>query len=162
MDVDDIVAGALDILRSAPYVVVCSVGDDGEVHARQVLLLSITDDLGMWFGTSPQSRKVADLERTGRATVIAESFEEHAYTALTASAAIVTDTDERVRRWVDMLAPYFPDGPTGDDFVLVRLDADRIEVMSLAAGIHPEPFGLVAAVAVRTDEGWKRVPARRG
>ena len=50
-----------------------------------------------------------------------------------------------------------PDGPEGDDFVLIRLVPRRIELMSFADRIHPEPYGLKEAVLERRDDGWARV-----
>ncbi|MEU1309587.1 hypothetical protein ABZ419_11925 [Streptomyces cinnamoneus] len=48
-----------------------------------------------------------------------------------------------------------------DDYVVLRLRPDRIELMDFTHQVHPAPFGLVPAVIERGAAGWRRVPAAR-
>lgn len=50
---------------------------------------------------------------------------------------------------------FFPDGPAGDDFVLLRFEPDRIEVWDASRRITPEPFGLCSASLVRVGGEWR-------
>ncbi|MFC4534760.1 hypothetical protein [Sphaerisporangium dianthi] len=49
---------------------------------------------------------------------------------------------------------FFPDGPAGNDFVLIRLRPHRVELMDFSRKIHPDPCGLVPAAAERREGSW--------
>ncbi len=160
MPADELLRLARSLVRAVPYMVL-STHDGHDVHSRQVQPLAVSDDLDMDIGTSPRSRKVDDILRTGRATVTAELFDHFAYASVSGAACIVDDETERRGAWIDDLAAFFPAGPGGDDFVVVRLRAERIELMDFSAGVAPMPYGLVPAVLVRTDDGWTEATADR-
>ncbi|MDQ3738211.1 MAG: pyridoxamine 5'-phosphate oxidase family protein [Actinomycetota bacterium] len=161
MDAADVLRVARELLGAVPYVLVCTARAQ-DVHARQVQLLETTDDLVLSFGTSPRSRKVADIHRTGRATIVAEVQERFAYVSISGVATVVDDETARRRLWIEELATFFTDGPLGDDFVIVRFHAERVEVMDFSEDVTPDPFGLVPAVLVRNGDGWETAtPERR-
>jgi hypothetical protein len=82
---------------------------------------------------------------------------------LYADAEVVTAAAVLEARWVPEFLTFFPDGPLGGDFALLRLVPWRIELMSFAATIHPEPYGLLPAALARDDRSvtWQVVPADR-
>lgn len=77
-----------------------------------------------------------------------------AYACAVGEVAIIDSAVERERRWEEGLRAFFPAGPGGDDFVLLRLRPEAIEVISFGAGVHPEPYGLVPAVVERVGDAW--------
>jgi len=157
---DDLMKIAVETLRAHPFGFLSTLGRD-RVHTRLVEHLAIDDDLGVWIGTSPRSRKVAQVAGRPEVTYAVEDREGAGAVTLQARARVVTDERERAARWRDDIAPFFPGGPRGDDFVLLALRPYRIEVMSFAQGVHPEPYGLVPAVAAWDGEGWRVVAAER-
>jgi hypothetical protein len=46
------------------------------------------------------------------------------------------------------------EGPSARDQVLLRFTCERVEVLSLPAGIAPAPYGLRPAIVVRRADGW--------
>ncbi|WP_141924681.1 pyridoxamine 5'-phosphate oxidase family protein [Haloactinospora alba] len=152
---------AVERLRAVPFGTVVTVGE-GEPHARLVQHLAVEEDGTVWVGASPRSRKVADVRRDPRVAYAVEDRDAFGYVTAQADAEIVDDPRERARRWEEGLAAFFPAGPHGDDFVLLRLVPYRVEVMDFARGVHPDPYGLVPAVIERTADGrWARRPAQR-
>lgn len=136
---------ARQVLTSWPYGVLgTAVGD--RPKARLVQHLCVDDDLSVWIGTSPRSRKVATLEVAPAATYTVEDRDRFAYVTLSGSASVVRDAASAAAHWTEDLRPFFPAGPQGDDFVLVRLKPETVELMSFADGVHPPPYGLVPAV----------------
>ncbi len=159
-DADAVVALAHAVLRASPYGFLATTGPDAAPRVRLVQHLAVDDDLRVWVGTSPRSRKAADVAARAEAVAYAcEDRDAFAYVSLRGEARLVEDLDERVARWTPGLETFFPGGPRGDDFVLVSLAVDRVELMSFAAGVHPDPYGLVPAVAVRSGDGWVLEPA---
>lgn|GEM_PF-1730284 len=128
---------------------------DGHPRTRIVEPLVVEDDGTLWIGTSPASRKALDIGRCPEVTYAAEDRDTNAAACLYGEAELVDDPAVRAARWREhaaRVAPaeprtgvYFPGGPTGDDFVLVRLHPTAVEVIDFTRGIHPPPFGLRSA-----------------
>jgi len=160
LEADDLLKIVRATLRDHTFGFLSTLGRD-RVHTRLVEHLAVDDDLGVWLGTSPRSRKVAQVAARPEVTYAVEDREGVGAVTLQARTRIVIGERERTARWRDDLAPFFPGGPRGDDFVLLALRPYRVEVMSFAQGVHPEPYGLVPAVAAWDGEGWRIVPAER-
>ncbi|HEY3683857.1 MAG TPA: pyridoxamine 5'-phosphate oxidase family protein [Streptosporangiaceae bacterium] len=151
---------ALETLRGHPFGFLSTLGRD-RVHTRLVEHVAVDDDGTVWIGTSPRSRKVAQVGSRPEVTYAAEDRDGVGAVVMQARAEVVDDERERAARWQDDLIAFFPEGPRGGDFVLLRLRPYRIELMSFAHGVHPEPYGLVPAVIAWDDDGWRTVPAER-
>ena len=156
----DLLKITLETLRRHTFGFLSTLGRE-RVHTRLVEHLAVDEDLGVWIGTSPRSRKAAQVAGRAEVTYAVEDREGAGAVVLQARARVVDDERERAARWRDDIAPFFPGGPGGDDFVLLALRPYRIEVMSFAQGVHPEPYGLVPAVAAWDGAGWRIVPAER-
>ena len=137
-----------------PYGFLITAGDAGSPHARLVQHVGIDDDLSVWIGTSPMSRKVRDIHRASSATYAVEDRASFAAVVLSGEAVIEASLEQRLARWTDGFKTFFPGGPGGDDFVLVHLVPDEIELIDFAHGVHPEPYGLMAQRFTSTPEGW--------
>lgn len=158
---DHLLATVEEVLASNPYGFLVSHAAAG--HTRLVHHLTSGNVGELWIGTSPRSRKIADLSASSRVTYAVEDRLCFAYVALYAVAEVVTDAATLEERWVPEFVTFFPDGPLGGDFVMLRLLPWRIELMSFAASIHPEPLGLLPAALVRDDgsDTWQVVLADR-
>ncbi|NUT39156.1 MAG: pyridoxamine 5'-phosphate oxidase family protein [Thermoactinospora sp.] len=144
---------ALTLLRSNPYGFLTTV-NDGQPHSRLVQHVGVDADGTVWIGTSPASRKAAEISRHRLVTYAVEDRAAFAYVCLQADAELVDDEDERVARWQDGLEAFFPDGPAGNDFVLIRLRPHRVELMDFVRKIHPDPYGLVPAAVEQREGSW--------
>ncbi|MYW01942.1 pyridoxamine 5'-phosphate oxidase family protein [Streptomyces sp. SID3343] len=147
---------AVRIVRARPYGSLATTDADGRPRVRIVQHLAVEDDATVWFGTSPRTRKAAELTARPEVcySVLRDDGKASAYAALYARAEVIADPAELRARWIDELAPFFPAGPAGGDIVLVRLAPHRVEVLDFGAGIHPDPFGLAAAITERGPGGW--------
>lgn len=141
-------------MRRARYCLLATTGEDG-VDARVLQPFPPGDDLTVWMGTSPRSRKVAQLRRDPRATVVFQDDARGASVVLAGRAAVVESIDERTRRFMPLHWAFFPAGPTGDDYVLLRFEPERLEVWDARSGVAPAPFGLRAARLVRDGASWR-------
>lgn len=141
----DILALAVGILRSQPYGFLATPAADGP-DLRLVQPLRIDDDATVWIGTSPASRKAGQVEARAGASYAVEDRSRFAYAAVRGPAGLVRDAQLCDALWEPGLAAFFPDGPHGGDFALLRVVPTSVEVMSFADGVHPEPYGLRPAV----------------
>ena len=83
--VETTLARARALVQSVPYVILATCNGP-TVSTRQVQPLSIDDDMTIWVGTSPRSRKVAEITDTARATVAVEQFDAFAFASVACDA----------------------------------------------------------------------------
>ncbi|OPC85311.1 hypothetical protein B4N89_26090 [Embleya scabrispora] len=144
---------ALRIVRSHGVGFLATTDECGAPRVRPVQHLAVEDDATIWFATSPRSRKALDLRARPEVSYSVEDRPAVAYATLYARAETVDSEAESSARWDETLRPFFPAGPTGGDFLLVRLVPHRVEVLDFSAGVHPEPYGLVPAISVLRGAG---------
>ncbi len=143
------------MLNDAKYCFLITHGGDGWCSARLVEPIVDEDDaFTLWFGTSPSLRKVREIEADPRVTIAVGSDRKHANVVLYGTARIERDEVVRRRRWIGTWRLFFPRGPTSEDYVVIRFDAERIELMSFARNVVPEPFGLRPVVLHKGQDGW--------
>jgi general stress protein 26 len=105
--------------------------------------------------TSAGSRKVAEIWRTGRLTLAYQHDPDGAYVALVGGARVETDPAAKARAWSPGLDRWFPAGQADPDAVVVLLEAERLEMWSLAHNAMAAPRGLRAVVLARERAGWR-------
>jgi general stress protein 26 len=149
------VAVAKATFDSADSCFLITQGEAGGASARLMQHVKPDADLTLWFGTSITSRKVREVRSTPRATVACLDPHRSAYAVLMGSVAIAEHVAQWRRYWRDDWRAFWPEGPSARDYALLQFTCERVEVLSLAAGIAPSPYGLRPAVAVRRDGGWQ-------
>jgi general stress protein 26 len=142
------------ILHAAQFCFLITQDEMGQSCARLMQPFAPDWDLVIWFGTSPRSRKVRDIQRDERVTLAFAHAQDGAYVTLSGSASMVTDGAQRQCYWRDAFAAFWPAGPTGEDYLLVKFVPTRIEIMHIAQAVAPEPFGLRPVVLTQTETGW--------
>ena len=130
-------------------------GEAGQIDARLMQPFGPEEDMTFWFGTSDGSRKVQEVEREGRATVGYLLPAEGAYVTFQGRATVERDPALRRRYWRESFAEFWPEGPEGPDYVLIRFRPSRLEVMHLQQDVAPDPYGLQPAVLWREGENWR-------
>ena len=150
---------AHNTMEAAGFCFLVSQGSSGGANARLMQPFALTPDWVVWCGANPDSRKVEEVCKDERVTLGYAYAVEGAYVTLVGRAEIVTDLDLRRRHWRESFTEFWPEGPEGENYVLIKFVPDRIELMNIAQGVAPEPHGLRPAVLERSDEGWQVVEA---
>jgi general stress protein 26 len=157
VEADGVILLAVEIVRAAPYGFVVTTEEAGPPSGRLVQHLAVDDRARVVFSTSPATRKARRIAATGELAYLVEDRQRFAYVSLSGRARLETSLAARQEHWEEGLRAFFPGGPEGDDFVLVVLETQRVELWSAADGVHPDPYGLAAATLTRTDEAWQRI-----
>lgn len=143
------------MLRRAPYCFFISHGLDGWCTARLAQpMLDENEEFVLWFGTNPLLRKVREIEADSRVTVGIEDNEEHANLVLYGTATVEREASIRERRWMASWQRFFPGGPTSNEYVALRFEAERLEILNFKRNITPKPFGLRPAVLLKRSGSW--------
>jgi len=155
-----LLTAARDAISAVPICWVATPSEDGRC-ANVRAVRDCTGDGGeadawtRWFLARPDSRKAAEIRRTGRATLAYQHGSGDAYVTLCGRAELVADRQEveaRLRRTVDD-----PAGPLAAKLVAVRVTVDRVEVH--VRGVTAEPWGQGRTLLERDADGaWRLLP----
>lgn len=134
----DMLAAGRDVIQKAGYCSLITIGEDGHPQARIVDPLGPDENFAVWVGTNPLTRKVDQIRRDPRVTLSCFEIATSSYVTVLAKAVIVTDAAEKTRRWKAAWAPFYAGGASGKDFMLIRLNPIRMEIVSVARGFAPD------------------------
>jgi general stress protein 26 len=141
-------------MACAEHCFLITLDPSGRPQARLMLPFGPEEDLVVWMAASPASRKARELQADPRATLAYDCAGEGAYVTLLGAATVARDRDLCERYWRRRFIRFWPEGPEGDDYALIRFVPDRIELMNDQRGVMPEPTGLRAAALVCQDGAW--------
>jgi general stress protein 26 len=135
----DVIAAARDVMQKAVYCTFITIGEDGQPRARVVDPTAPDANLTIWIGTNPLTRKVNEIQRDPRVTLLYFHAASASYVTVMGRAALVTDAGEKERRWKKSWAPFYPDGFRGSDFTLIRVIPSRLEISSPSRKMMSDP-----------------------
>ena len=134
-----VIAAAGDIMTAAVSCVLVTVGPDGQPQARMMDPVPAGADLHVWMATNPSTRKVAEIRADSRVTLVYFDPADPGYATLVGTARLVDDPADKRARWKEAWDLYYPDGPEGDDYLLIEFVPARLEVVSLERDIAADP-----------------------
>jgi general stress protein 26 len=124
-----VLAAARDIMDKARYCTMVTIAEDGQPQARVVDPFAPEQDMTVWIGTNPLTRKVADIRKNPRVTLLYYDTTRMSFVTLLGRAEIVTAADEKAKHWKEAWARLYKDRNRGDDYALVRLTPFRLEIV---------------------------------
>ena len=155
MDVDRLLELARTLIGDLTFCVAATPGEDGDVSARIVQPLPLREDWTVDTMTNRRCRKVREIERSGRMTLLYQHDRDRSYVCLMGRAEIVEDVALKRSIWRPAHDRWNSGGPENPDTVFMRLITDRIELWSAVHDVLPAPEGYSAAVLLRDGERWR-------
>lgn len=152
LTVDRALEAARTTMEASRYCFLVTLDEAGHPQARLMEPFPAEADMTVWMATSSTTRKVRQLRRDSRATLAYYDWEREGYVTLIGEARLVSDIEQRRRRWRPEWQDFFPAGPTGPDYVLIQFTPSRIEVMSLALDVGEGAF--MPTVLARMGAEW--------
>ena len=122
--------------------------------ARLVQPIVEADDFEFFIGTDPKSRKVAEIAAHPAVTLAFNQSDEDASLVVYGTATVHHEPAVKEEYWKSTWRLFFPEGPLGDAYAVIRVRAERMELLSFQRNVIPEPFGLRPVVLVSSEEGW--------
>jgi general stress protein 26 len=133
MSKDTLIVTAREIMGAARYCALITMDSNGRAHARTMDPFPPDENLLIWFGTNPKSRKVAEIRRNNRVTLYYFDREGAAYVTISGIARLVNDPREKARRWKDEWKAFYPDREKG--YLLIAVIPKELEIVSEKKGI---------------------------
>jgi general stress protein 26 len=135
----EIIAAARDVMQKARYCTLTTVDDDGQPQARIVDPLEPDPDFTIWIATNPLTRKVREIRRNPRTTLLCFDAATSGYVTLVGRATLITDAAEKQQHWKADWAPIYPKGPRDGSVLLIRVKPARLEIVSESRGMLGDP-----------------------
>jgi general stress protein 26 len=156
-EIGRLLAGAASTIKSVRYCWLVTQAEDGGANPRAMGRLLQGDGEDAWtvgFVADGRSRKVADMRRTDRVTLIFQHEGDNAYVTMFGKAVLRDSAAEVRARWKDAYAAYFPTEADRANAVFVEVPVKRMELW--IRGVTPEPFGTRATILERDDgDDWR-------
>lgn len=130
---DQIIAAAREIMTTTRYCALITADGLGRTNARTMDPFAPDENMFVWFGTNPLSRKVTEIRRHPRVTLYYFDRESLAYVTLHGIARLVNDPQEKLRHWKDDWKDFYPD--RNKDYLLIKVRPLRLEVVNTKTGI---------------------------
>lgn len=154
MTAEQLLAAARDLMKKTEYCFFITQSRDGHPHARLMQPYEPESDLALFFGASPRSRKVQELQHQPRVSLAFYNQQETAYVTLLGSATTTDDAGLCRKYWRANWNDLFPGGPESSDYILIKFIPDRIEMMNYAHQAMPQPYSLHPTILKREGARW--------
>jgi len=131
--------------------------DGAGLHIRPMGLQGDPSVFGgtLWFFADDRSRKVREIEREPRATLVFQDDETSRYLQLNGSATSVRDRNKMRELYTPRVQTWFPDGLDDPHLMLIRFDAT-------SGSFWDSPGGMLQVMAAFTKAVVTGTPARSG
>ena len=153
-EVAKILDATLSTMKADQYCFLITLDPAGQPQSRMVAAASIEPDMRVWIITSPETRKVKEIQRDNRATISFSDQKAEGYATLIGHARLVNDLDKKKNLWKFEHAAFFPYGPENNDSILIEFTPQRIEIMHFHRKIGIWPWKFKPSILVREKESW--------
>jgi len=141
-------------VRKTRYCFFISHSQSAWASTRLVEPIADLDNFIFWIGTNPHLRKVGEIQANPNVTLAFGNSNENANVIVYGNAVVVSEASIKRRYWKSRWRLFFPHGPNHPEYVVIRVEAQRMEVMSFRRNVIAEPFGLRPMVLINKEGQW--------
>jgi general stress protein 26 len=111
-----------ELLKDIDICMFATRGADGELHARPMSNNGRVEWGGdSWFFAPADGRLVAEIEQNPEAVATYRADDRFAWVAVSGTAEVVDDAEQKRKLWLDELERWFPNGPDDPNVALIRV-----------------------------------------
>ena len=129
----NLIKAATEIMNTASYCALITLDEEGRPRVRVMDPFKPEGDLIVWFGTNPNSRKVAQIKNDPRVTLYYLDNDASGYVMIHGTAQLVDDPTEKENRWKDGWEDFYPNKP--ESYLLIKVVPEWMEIISTTRGI---------------------------
>ncbi len=138
-DRSKVLAVARQVMEAAHYCALITVDAQGRAQARTMDPFPPEDELTVWMATNSASRKVAEIRDNPRVTLFFYDTKSSGAVTILGEARLIDDAAEKAKRWKPGWSRFYKQGNRGPDYLLIRVEPARLEVVSEAQGLPGDP-----------------------
>jgi general stress protein 26 len=125
---DSLLTIARTIIDSAQCRTLITVDENGKPQARTMSPFPPEENMVIWLGTNPRSRKVQQIKNNPNVMVFYYDTKGYSYVSIAGQARIVNDPEKRAHYWIEGWKQYYPDPEK--DYTLIEITPKRLEICS--------------------------------
>jgi general stress protein 26 len=133
----ELITAARETMSAARYCALITQDSSGRPQARTLDPFPPDENMVVWLGTNPRSRKVAAIRRNPRVTLYYFDREAQAYVTIYGIARLINDPKAKLKWWKDEWKDFYPNRTR--DFLLIRVTPEQLEVVNVTKGIVGDP-----------------------
>ncbi|HEY8963418.1 MAG TPA: pyridoxamine 5'-phosphate oxidase family protein [Alphaproteobacteria bacterium] len=133
-----------DLIKDIRIAQLITQSGDGQLCARPMSAVEYDDvDGALWFYTSIDSAKVAEIEYNPHVLLSYSEPSEQNYVSISGTAEIITDHTKIKELWFEPVRIWFPDGPDDPNLALLRVTPYSAEYWDAPAKSFVYAFGYI-------------------
>ncbi|NNF22533.1 MAG: pyridoxamine 5'-phosphate oxidase family protein [Saprospiraceae bacterium] len=124
---------AVEIMTNAGTCAFITVDDEGRPRVRAMDPFLPTDELIVWFGSNPLSRKIKQIRNNPRVSLYYLDSDQTGYVMIHGLATLVDDDKSKVKWWKEKWNDFYPEYP--NNYILIKVEPVWMEVISTRLGV---------------------------
>ena len=136
---DSLLTLARTIIDSAQCRTFITVDENGKPQARTMSPFPPEENMVIWLGTNPRSRKVQQIKNNPNVLVFYYDTKSFSYVSVAGQASIVDDPVKKAHYWKESWTQYYPD--PDKDYTLIEVTPKRLEICSFKYKLFWDPTG---------------------
>jgi general stress protein 26 len=137
-------------MKEAGLCTLITLDEEGWPRARTMDPFFPEEDLTVWFGTNPKSRKVEQIKNDPRVTLYYFDQSTVGYVMIQGTAQLVNDKDAKGKYWKDNWNAFYPDNE--ENYLLIKVTPNKLELVSYKHGIEGDPIYWTPPIIVFDSE----------
>ncbi|MCK5033198.1 MAG: pyridoxamine 5'-phosphate oxidase family protein [Calditrichia bacterium] len=125
---DSLLTIARTIIDSARCRTFVTVDENGKPQARTMSPFPPEEDMVIWLGTNPRSRKIKQIKNNPNVIVFYYDTKGASYVSVAGQARIVNDPEKIAHYWKESWKRFYPDPEK--DYTLIEVTPERLEICS--------------------------------
>ncbi len=125
--------------------------DGGHFRSRPMSTQEFELDGDLWFFTSDNTHKVAEIQQDDRVNVAYSKPDDSRFVSVSGRGEIVKDRAKMEELWNPVLKAWFPDGLEDPTLCLLRINVEEAEYWDQPSGMIVQTLGFVKALATGTE-----------
>ena len=125
--------------------------DGGYFRSRPMSTQEFEFDGNLWFFTSENTHKVAEIQQDDRVNVAYSKPEDSRFVSVSGRGRIVKDRAKIEELWNPVLKAWFPDGLEDPTLCLLRVSVEEAEYWDQPSGRIVQALGFVKALATGSE-----------
>ena len=124
----ELLKAAKEIMISTGTCALITQDQNGISRVRMMDLFSPEENLTLWFGTNPNSRKVTQIKNNSSVTVYYRDKDDSGYVMIYGKAELINDQKLKNSYWKDSWKSFYPNKK--ESYLLIKITPIWMEIVS--------------------------------
>jgi len=121
------IAQLASLIKDVEVAMFTTTGVDGRLYSRPLGTQEVEFDGDLWFATSADSPKIAEIALDPRVNVAYASPSKNSYVSVAGTARVVDDRAKIEELWSPAMKLFFPEGKDDPNLRLIHVRAESAE-----------------------------------